>query len=111
MTCRILLAVVCALGAFTAFTPAEAEAQQLPQAYGRRWAHSYNTQDYNRFYHYPYVYYPQNFWSPDYYKTSNSLYHRYPPEMRVPVYNKYWFNYYPQGRRYHSGKHFMLDTF
>ena len=58
--------------------------------------------DWNRLYHYPYVYYPQNFWSSEYYKSSNDLYHRYPPEMRVPVYNKQWHNMYPEGALYHS---------
>ncbi|MCP4829039.1 MAG: calmodulin-binding protein, partial [Proteobacteria bacterium] len=40
-----------------------------------------------------------------------SLYHRYPPEMRIPVYNKKWHNYYPSHRRFHSGHHFILDVF
>jgi hypothetical protein len=45
--------------------------------------------------------------------------------MRIPVYNKQWFNYYPasrsfqngrsfhryKGPRYHSGNHFNLDVF
>ena len=67
--------------------------------------------DWERFYHYPYVYYPQNFWGDDYYKSAESLYYRYPPEMRIPVYNKGWHNYYPEGRKYHMGHHFILDTF
>ena len=60
-------------------------------------------------YHYPYVYYPQNFWSSEYYQSSDDLYHRYPPEMQVPVYNKRWHNMYPEGALYHSGHHFILD--
>jgi len=84
---------------------------QAQQAFGRQWGRTYSTQDWNRFYHYPYVYYPQNFWSTDYYRSSEDLYYRYPPEMRIPVYNMRWHNYYPQGRRYHSGHHFILDTF
>ena len=39
------------------------------------------------------------------------MYHRYPSEMRVPVYNKQWMNYYPEGRLYHWGHHFILDQF
>ncbi|MDD4789198.1 MAG: calmodulin-binding protein, partial [Pirellulales bacterium] len=78
---------------------------------GRQWGRTYSTQDWNRFYHYPYVYYPQNFWSTDYYRSSEDLYYRYPPEMRIPVYNLRWHNYYPQARRYHSGHHFVLDIF
>lgn len=105
---RAMLAVACACS-LTALEPA-AEAQS-PQAYGRQWGQSYNTQDWTRFYHYPYVYYPQNFWGPDYYRSAQSLYFRYPPEMRIPVYNKKWQNEYPQPRRYHQGYHFELDTF
>ena len=67
--------------------------------------------DWNRFYHYPYVYYPQNFWGSEYYRSSDNLYFRYPPELRIPVYNTSWHNYYPSGRPYHSGHHFILDVF
>jgi hypothetical protein len=81
------------------------------QAYGLQWGRTYTTQDWNRFYHYPYVYYPQNFWGSDYYRSAESLYFRYPPEMRVPVYNREWQNEYPQDRRYHSGYHFIMDVF
>ena len=80
-------------------------------AYGRQWGHSTTGTDWNKFYHYPYVYYPQNYWSSDYYKSSESLYYRYPAEMRIPVYNKAWHNEYPQARRYHQGHHFQLDVF
>ena len=103
-----------------------AETAQAQQAYGRAWGGTYTTQDWNRFYHYPYVYYPQNFWGSEYYRSADSLYYRYPPEMRIPVYNRKWHNYYPNhrtryydgllnvrhnGARYHSGKHFILDVF
>jgi hypothetical protein len=99
-------------------------------AFGRQYVHTYGTQDWERFYHYPYVFYPQNFWGSEYYKSSEHLYYRYPPEMRIPVYNKQWHNYYPEGAnwdrymggvfqhvgpptggRYHMGHHFILDTF
>ena len=90
------------------FSVSDAQAQQ---AFGRQWGRTYSTQDWNRFYHYPYVYYPQNFWSTDYYRSSEDLYYRYPPEMRIPVYNKRWHNYYPQDRRFHSGHHFITDVF
>jgi hypothetical protein len=105
---RFLLVLCCAAGVSAATAVSEARAQQ---AYNRQWGHSYNTQDWQRFYHYPYVYYPQNFWSADYYRSSESLYYRYAPEMRIPVYNRNWQNYYPQSRRYHYGHHFILDTF
>ena len=89
---------------------ADAQAQQ-PRAFGQVWGGNYTNQDWERFYHYPYVYYPQNFWGNEYYRSSDSLYYRYPPEMQIPVYNKKWHNYYPAGRRYHSGHHFILDVF
>ena len=104
---RTMLAMLCAVG-FWALAPEEASAQQ---AYGRHWGYTFTGRDYNRFYHYPYVYYPQNFWGHEYYRSSNDLYYRYPPEMRVPVYNRQWFNYYPEARKYHFGHQFVLDTF
>ena len=106
---RTVLGLLCAVVVLTVLGVAtDAQAQQ---AYGRQWGRSYSTQDWNRLYHYPYVYYPQNFWGSDYYRSSEDLYFRYPPEMRIPVYNRQWHNYYPQGQRYHSGHHFMLDVF
>ena len=105
---RTLLAAACAAAVSLALSASPAAAQQ---AYGRQWGNSYSTQDWSRFYHYPYVWYPQNFWGPDYYRSAESLYFRYPPEMRIPVYNKAWQNEYPQSRRYYQGHHFILDTF
>ncbi len=64
--------------------------------------------DWQRFYHYPYVYYPQNFQKPQVY---DNMYYRYAPEMRIPVYNKNWYNFYPTEKPYHSGHHFILDVF
>jgi hypothetical protein len=101
-----VLLTAAAVGAFV--SACEAQDQQ---AFGRQWGQTYSTQDWNRFYHYPYVYYPQNFWGSDYYRSSEDLYFRYPPEMRVPVYNRQWQNYYPQERRYYQGHHFILDVF
>jgi hypothetical protein len=105
---KTLGALICAIGCAVALDASQAHAQQ---AYGQQWGRTYNTQDWNRFYHYPYVYYPQNFWSSQYYKSSDDLYYRYPAEMRVPVYNKAWHNMYPEGQLYHTGHHFILDTF
>ncbi|MCC6493548.1 MAG: calmodulin-binding protein [Pirellulales bacterium] len=105
---RYLFAACVGLG-FASFGPADSA--QAQQAYGRAWAGTYTTQDWNKFYHYPYVYYPQNFWGNEYYRSADSLYYRYPPEMRIPVYNRKWHNYYPERRRYHSGHHFVLDVF
>jgi hypothetical protein len=107
----IILALVCAGALWMPAPERQANAADGAQAYGRQWGHTYNVQDWNRFYHYPYVYYPQNFWTPDYYKSSQSLYHRYPPQMGIPMYNKCNQNYYPMPRRYHEGHHFILDVF
>ena len=84
---------------------------QAQQAFGQSWGNARPIHNWDRFYHYPYVYYPQNFWTDQYYRSSNSLYYRYPAEMRIPVYNKKWHNYYPSSRLYHSGHHFILDVF
>jgi hypothetical protein len=105
---RTMLALCCAAGLGVLLSADQAQAQQ---AFGRQWGRSYSTRDWDRLYHYPYVYYPQNFWSSEYYKSSDDLYYRYPPEMRVPVYNKQWHNMYPEGALYHTGHHFILDTF
>ncbi len=87
-----------------------ADMAQAQQAYGRQWGSSPSQTDWNRFYHYPYVYYPQNYWGSEYYRSADSLYYRYPAEMRIPAYNRHWHNYYPSSRRYYQGHHFILDT-
>jgi hypothetical protein len=103
------LVMFTALTILAGFLTAPARAEQ--QAFGRVWGSTYRATDWERFYHYPYVFYPQNYWGSEYYRSAESLYFRYPPEMRVPVYNKQWHNYYPEGRRYHWGHHFQLDVF
>jgi hypothetical protein len=108
MQARILsLAMLAALCLSALANTAQAE----QRAYGQAWGGQNGYTDWNRFYHYPYVYYPQNFWSQEYYRSGDSLYHRYVPEMRIPVYNRKWHNEYPSHRRFHSGHHFMLDVF
>ena len=106
---RMLLALLGATLLYLCFSPASVSAEEM--AYGRVWGGAYGNRDWERFYHYPYVFYPQNFWGHEYYRSSEDLYYRYPPEMRIPVYNKKWYNAYPSGHRYHSGHHFMLDVF
>lgn len=64
--------------------------------------------DWNRFYYYPYVYYPHTYQRP---QTYNHLYHKYAPASRIPVYNKHWYNFYPTEKPYHRGHHFILDVF
>lgn len=104
---RLLIATAISCTALA--TAGTATAEQ--RAFGQAWGGDASSRDWNRFYHYPYVYYPQNFWGQEYFQSSDSLYYRYPPEMRIPVYNKRWHNYYPSSRRYHSGHHFRLDVF
>jgi len=65
--------------------------------------------DWNRFFYYPYVYYPHNFRRPT--GSFNSLYYRYPQVWRIPVYNQHWHNFYPSKRPYHRGNHMILDVF
>jgi len=103
-----VLTILLATGFMLFANPDEASAQR---AYGRAWGNTYRTQDWERYYHYPYVYYPQNFWADEYFRSSDNMYYRYPPEMRIPVYNRQWHNPYPEGRKYHAGHHFILDTF
>ncbi len=59
-------------------------AQADQHAYGTAWGGANSYRDWDRMYHYPYVYYPQNFYSQEYYKSSDSMYYRYAPEMRIP---------------------------
>jgi hypothetical protein len=107
MRCLILSAVLAAGLAWVAQPRAAAQ----ETGYGRAWGGHQDVHNMNRFYHYPYVYYPQNYWGSEYYRSANSMYYRYPPEMRIPVYNTGWHNYYPTSRRYHWGHHFILDVF
>lgn len=105
---RLLLAAACVAVFALANQSDSASAQE--RAFGRVWG-GHTAQNYDRFYHYPYVYYPQNYWGSDYYRSAESLYYRYPPEMRIPIYNRNWYNYYPTPRRYHFGHHFITDVF
>lgn len=132
MVRRTIFVLLCAAFVLAVFSVADVQAQQ---AFDRQWGRTYTTQDWNRLYHYPYVYYPQNFWGTDYYRSSEDLYYRYPPEMRIPVYHKQWQSFYPThrkdpeteqyhffpmfgehaerhtGERYYQGHHFIADVF
>ena len=105
---RLTLAMLCMAVIAIASQPQSAQAQE--KAYGAQWG-GQTAQNMDRFYHYPYVYYPQNYWGNDYYRSSESMYYRYPAEMRIPVYNRSWHNYYPTPRRYHWGHQFVSDIF
>jgi hypothetical protein len=65
--------------------------------------------NWQRFYYYPYVYYPHNFAQiPESY---DHLYYRYPTQRRIPVYNADWYNFYPSEKPYHWGTHYIMDVF
>ena len=108
---RHLAAAALVAGAML-FSTNAAEAQHPgQQSYGREWGQSAGNPDWNRFYHYPDVWDPHNYYADGYYQSADDLYYRYPQEMRVPVYNRQWQNDYPKSRRYHQGHHFHLDVF
>ncbi|MCH7987597.1 MAG: hypothetical protein IID46_00445 [Planctomycetes bacterium] len=65
--------------------------------------------DWNRFYYYPYVYYPHNFQRNT--TSYDHMYYRYPQNRRIPVYNANWYNFYPSEKPYYKGHHFILDIF
>ncbi|MGL6194764.1 MAG: calmodulin-binding protein [Thermoguttaceae bacterium] len=101
----ILLFVAAAI--YVSFSTSQVSAQQ---PLGVPWGGT-QVEDWNRYYHYPYQYYPQNFQSQQYYKGSSIPTQRYPAEMQVPpYYDKNWQNYYPVPRKYHFGHHFKLDV-
>jgi len=92
------LVVLATMAAATSLSPTPAKAQ----GYGQ-------PTNWNRYFYYPYVYYPKNFQSPNI--QYDHMYYRYPPNRRIPVYNKNWHNFYPSARPYHRGHHFILDVF
>ncbi|QDT39863.1 hypothetical protein [Stratiformator vulcanicus] len=95
LTTAVLAAAVC--GISQSLTPSTAQAGGVGQP-----------TDWQRFYSYPYVYYPQNF-QPN--VEYDSMYWRYPQDRQIPTYRSDWYNYYPNRRPYHSGHHFLLDVF
>ncbi len=106
---RLILSAVITAVALLVSQPNTAQAQD--RAFGQSWGSENSRVDMNRFYHYPYVYYPQNYWGNEYYRSADSMYYRYPAEMRIPIYNRAWHNEYPQTRRYHWGHQFVTDVF
>ncbi|SFI40419.1 hypothetical protein [Planctomicrobium piriforme] len=65
--------------------------------------------NWQRFYYYPYVYYPHNFQQQT--ESYDNLYYRYPVQRRIPVYNADWYNFYPSDKPYHWGNHYTMDVF
>jgi hypothetical protein len=92
---RLVLMAVIAVAVLSTVRPAEATPPGQPA-------------DWQRFYYYPYIYYPHTFQKPQQY---DNMYYRYEPSMRIPVYNKNWYNFYPTEKPYHSGHHYILDVF
>ncbi|MDB4731320.1 hypothetical protein OAF98_04185 [Planctomicrobium sp.] len=95
-----LLAGLCVLAFVLVASIGTGEAEASPPGQPNSW---------QRFYYYPYVYYPHNFQTQP--ESYDHLYYRYPQERRIPVYNTDWHNFYPKERPYHSGHHFRLDVF
>ena len=96
---RAILAMILTGAALTVTTGTPSAAQAAPPG---------QPSDWQRFYYYPYVYYPQTFWPP---VEFDHMYYRYPQERQIPVYNKQWYNFYPTEKDYHKGHHFILDVF
>lgn len=97
---RTLLAGLCAVACVAAGWMGAGEVQASPPGQPTNW---------QRFYYYPYVYYPHNFTQlPESY---DHMYYRYPVQKQIPVYNADWHNFYPSKRPYHMGHHFILDVF
>ena len=96
LTRGLLFALAIVAGGLLSITDAQAAAPGQPS-------------DWQRFYYYPYVYYPQNFRRlPESY---DHMYYRYPVEKQIPIYRQDWHNFSPSERPYHSGHHFILDVF
>lgn len=105
-----LLALLFVLSIFALLRTENASAQDYAQTRPMS-MRRYDAQDWQRFQYYPFVYYRQNFRPLQDNRSADDLYYRYPKFMQVPTYNPYWQNYYPVPRRFHEGKHFVLDVF
>lgn len=105
-----VLAVLLVAGLFSLAMASESQAQGRIISRGTS-TRTYDGQDWTRFQYYPYFYYPQNFKPASEYRSADDLYYRYNRSMQTPMYNPYWQNYYPVPRRFHEGKHFLLDVF
>jgi hypothetical protein len=95
MVRSVMIGTVLAL--LTAFAPGNARAANEGQP-----------ADWQRFYYYPYVYYPHNFQRP---VQFDHMYYRYPQNRQIPVYNTGWHNFYPEPHPWHKGHAFVLDVF
>ena len=94
MTGLLLVAAAAGLSLSTS------DAQAAPPGQPTNW---------QRFYYYPYVYYPHNF--QQYPESYDHLYYRYPIQKQIPVYNANWHNFYLMEKPYYRGAHYALDVF
>ena len=99
MVKRPLLMGICLVACVAVMSLCSATTEASPPGQPSNW---------NRFYHYPYVYYPHNYQQP---QARDHMYYKYSQEQQIPVYNKDWHNFYPSKRPYHWGHHFILDIF
>ncbi len=97
---RIVTAGLFAAALMTVAIWGSATAEAAPPGQPTNW---------QRFYYYPYVYYPHNFQPQQ--ESYDNLYYRYPQQRQIPVYNKNWYNFYPEKKPYHWGHHYTLDVF
>ena len=71
--------------------------------------------DPNRFYHYPYYFFPHNYWpgmSPDWPEAPGAPYRPYPAYMAYPPYREpHWRYEWWEPQHYYRGSHFWLDVF
>lgn len=100
MTRRMLFAGLSAFAVLAIASVWTREVQAAPPGQPTNW---------QRFYYYPYVYYPHNFQQQP--ESYDHMYYRYPVQRQIPVYNKDWINFYPSEHPYHKGHHFILDVF
>jgi hypothetical protein len=94
------LKMACVAALFAAAAGAGRTAEAAPPGQPSNW---------QRFYYYPYVYYPHNFQKVP--ESYDHLYYRYPVSRQIPVYNSSWHNFYPEKKPYHWGHHYTMDVF
>lgn len=97
---RATILGLCAIACLAAATFGSSSADAAPPGQPNDW---------QRFYYYPYVYYPHNFQQiPESY---DHMYYRYPVQKQIPVYNTDWHNFYPTEKPWYSGHHYIMDVF
>jgi hypothetical protein len=67
--------------------------------------------EWGKYYHYPYNYFQQYYWSPYDYQPVYDYQYRYPQQMRVVPKRHGWRSWHTQDKPWHRGYHFVLDVF